>query len=465
VNSKIEIYSNYIGWLMIANKTGDSGNAKGKVGIYIATALVVGNMIGSGIFLLPSALAEYGGISILGWIASGMAAFVLAIVFGRLSKLLPKTGGPYAFAKKGYGDFSGFLVGWGYWISILATNAAIAVGFAGYLTVFFPAIEGSNVHMAFVAIGAIWILTWVNSRGIKSGGAIQLVTTVLKILPLLTISIVGLFFFDIDHFIPFNVSAVSDVKAVAATLTITLFAFLGVESATVPADNIHDPKKTIPRATLIGTLLTIGVYMISSVSVMGLLSPEELAASPAPFADAAQNIIGETGKYLVGLGALISTFGALNGWILIQSQMPYAMAMDKMFPPIFARKNKKDFPVVALIISSIIVTLIVYSNFTKGLVGMFTFLILLGTFTNLIAYIFSSMAEVLILIKTKPEKWEKKVLRSFIVGVPAFIFSIWAIYGAGQDIVFYGFLALMAGMPFYVWSKIEQTNLFKKVKE
>jgi len=442
----------------------ESSSNSGKVGIYVATALVIGNMIGSGVFLLPGSLAKYGGISIVGWVFSGTGAIVLAIVFSRLSVLLPKTGGPYVYARKGYGDFSGFLVGWGYWVSVLATNAAIAVAFSGYLTVFIPSLSGSNIGMASTAIIAIWLLTWLNSRGVKSGGIMQLTTTVLKIVPLIAVSIVGLFFFNIEHFTPFNLSGESDLQAIAATLTITLFAFLGIEAATIPADNIIDPQKTIPRATIIGTVIVIIIYMVSSVSIMGVLSPEQLAMSSAPFADAAMTMWGGPGKYIVGFGALISTFGALNGWLLIQGQWPYAMAKDILLPPVFLKMSKRNFPLTGMVISSLIVTFIVFSNFTKGLVGMFTFLILLSTFTALIAYIFSSLAEVLILLKTKPEGWKKRILSAFIFSIPAFLFSIWEVYGSGREIVFYGFIALISGTPLYVWSKVEQTNLFKRVK-
>jgi APA family basic amino acid/polyamine antiporter len=442
----------------------DPSNNSGKVGIYVATALVIGNMIGSGIFLLPSSLAEYGGISILGWLFSGAGAIVLAIVFSRLSGLLPKTGGPYVYAKEGFGDFTGFLVGWGYWISILTTNAAIAVAFSGYLTVFIPSLTGSNFGMASMAIAAIWLLTWLNSRGVKSGGMMQLTTTILKILPLIAISIVGLFVLNIDHFTPFNSSGESDIQAIAATLTITLFAFLGIESATIPADNIIDPQKTIPRATIIGAVITIVIYMGSSIAIMGLLPPEQLATSSAPFADAAMTVWGGAGKYIVGFGALISTFGALNGWLLMQGQWTYAMSRDMLFPSIFMKLSKRNFPLIGMVISSLIVTLIVFSNFTKGLVGMFTFLILLSTLCALIAYVFSSLAEVLILMKSKPEGWKKRIIRASIIGIPAFLFSLWAIYGSGEKIVFYGFIALISGVPLYIWSKIEQTNLFKRVK-
>ncbi len=433
-------------------------NQKQQIGIYIATSLVIGSMIGSGIFMLPASMAKIGSISLFGWLFSGIGALLLAIVFGRLSKLVPKTGGPYIYPKEGFGDFIGFLSGWGYWLSILLTNASIAMVFTGYLLVFFPAWLDSQIALVLIPIIAIWSLTWLNSRGIKSGGYVQLSTTILKIIPLVIVTIGGFFFFNTSYFIPFNSSGSSDIAAIGTSITLTLFAFLGMEAATIPADNIRDPEIIIPKATIIGTIITIVIYLISSVSIMGVLPQEQLAGSSAPFAEAAELIWGSTGKYLVGIGALISTFGALNGWILIQGHMPLAMAKDDLLPPVFKRKSKRDLPVFGLVVSSLLITIIVWANSSKGLVDMFTLLILVGTFLALVSYLFSSLAEVLILIKKKPIGWKKLIMRAFILSLPAFTFSFIAVYGAGMKIVFYGFLILILGMPIYIWAKIKQNQ-------
>jgi APA family basic amino acid/polyamine antiporter len=197
---------------------------------------------------------------------------------------------------------------------------------------------------------------------------------------------------------------------------------------------------------------------MSSISIMGVLPQEQLAGSSAPFAEAAEVIWGSTGKYLVGIGALISTFGALNGWIMIQGHMPLAMAEDDLLPPIFKRKSKRGLPIFGLITSSLLITTVVLTNSSKGLVAIFTLLILVGTFLALVAYLFSSLSEVLILIRQKPAGWEKQITRAFILSLPAFAFSVIAVYGAGMKIVFYGFLILILGMPIYVWSKIVQNR-------
>jgi len=212
----------------------------------MCSALVVGNMIGSGAFLLPASLAIFGGISIIGWLFTTTGAILLAMVFFRLSRLIPKAGGPYVYTRQGFGDFAGFIVAWGYWISIMAGNAAIAVAFAGYLSLFWPAIATSSILAALVALSAIWFLTWINAAGVRNAGLLQVATTFLKLIPLIVIGTLGYFYFDVGNFTPFNLSEKSTFSAITATAALTLWAFLGIESATVPADNVKDPDRTIP---------------------------------------------------------------------------------------------------------------------------------------------------------------------------------------------------------------------------
>jgi APA family basic amino acid/polyamine antiporter len=423
-----------------------------KIGLWTSTALVVGNMIGSGIFLLPAALAAYGAISFIGWICSSLGAVALALLFSHLSKMFPNsTGGPYAYSREGLGEFAGFLVAWGYWLSTLCTNAAIAVAFVSYLSVFIPALSDNSVLSVGAGLSAIWFLTWINTRGIKTAGMVQVITTVMKLTPLVLLALVGVFYIDSNNFVPFNTSGESTFNAIAATTTLTLFAFLGLESATIPSENIRDPEKTIPRATIIGTALTIIVYILGSITVMGMLSPEQLQRSNAPFADAAALIWGNQARSWVALGAIISTFGALNGWILVQGQVPLAAARDGLFPHIFSRENKKNVPAIGVVISSVLISGLMMMNFTNGLTQTFQFMLLLSTVTVLVPYLFSAASYGLILLQNKI--WKKTLTTKIILALIAFFYSMWAVMGSGQEYVYWGFIGLMAGIPFYVWMK------------
>jgi APA family basic amino acid/polyamine antiporter len=428
-----------------------SGNKRKKLGLPMATSLVVGNMVGSGVFLLPASLAVYGGISVVGWLVTATGALLLALVFARLSSLIPQAGGPYAYSRYGFGDFAGFLVAWGYWISIWTSNAAIAVAFVSYLTVFWPALATNGVAAATVALVAIWSLSWVNSAGVRNAGWVQLVTTVLKLVPLLAIATLGLLFFHVGHFRPLNLSGGSYGSAITATISLTLWAFLGLESATIPADDVDDPGRTIPRATIFGTLLAAFVYISGTVAVMGIIPPAGLAVSNAPFADAARALWGDWAGYAVGAGAAISCFGALNGWILLQGQIPLAAARDGLFPSAFGKVSSRGTPALGILMSSVLVTVLISMNYSKGLVEQFNFIILLAALNTLVAYVLSSTGELMIFIKERSRFKGQRLTGASIIAVLAFLYSVWAIAGAGKDIVYLGFLLLVAGIPVYVW--------------
>jgi APA family basic amino acid/polyamine antiporter len=422
-----------------------------KIGLWIVTSLVVGNMIGSGIFLLPASLGPFGGISIVGWLVSAAGATLVALVFARLSRIWKKSGGPYTYTREGFGDFAGFLVAWGYWISIWTTNSAIAVAFVSYLTFFWSDLETNRVLACVVGLSTIWLLTGVNVIGVHSAGVVQLVTTILKLIPLLAIAIFGLGYVDTANFVPFNATGGSTLSAIVATVTLTLWAFLGLESGTTPAEHVHDPERTIPRATMLGTFLSAAVYILGTVAVMGVIAPAVLAKSTSPFADAARIMWGDWAGYVVATGAIVSCFGALNGWLLLQGQIPFAAARDGLFPEVFGRVSKYNTPAHALVISSVLASLLLVLNFNASLVELFTKIILLATLHTLIPYSFCTMAEIMMRRKD-PKRFAGGLSMAVVVlSILAFLYSFVAIVGAGQETVYWGFLPLIAGVPVYVW--------------
>ncbi len=421
------------------------------LGLVMCTALVVGNMIGSGIFLLPASLARYGSLGLVGWLITSTGAVLVALVFARLSRLVPRAGGPYAYTRRGLGDFAGFLVAWGYWISILATNAAISVAFVSYATIFWPALAERRLTAALLALATIWGLTFVNASGVRNGGWVQLVTAILKVLPLFGIVVAGALYFEPAHIQPPPPGEEGWLGQVNATVALTLWAFLGLESATVPADHVADPGKTIARATIAGTLLAAAVYVFSTLAVMGILPPERLAVSTAPFAEAGEAVLGPAAGTIMGLGAMVSCFGALNGWILLQGQVPLASARDGLFPAVFARVSSSGVPVAGILLSSVLVTLLMAFNYTRALVDLFTFVILLATLTCLLPYVFSATAGLMI-ARQDPERFPGRRLASWaVLCLLAFLYSFYAIAGAGAQTVYWGFLLLVAGLPVYVW--------------
>ena len=372
---------------------------------------------------------------------------MIAALFSQLSKLVPgKQGGPYAYTFKGIGEFPAFLVAWGYWISIWTTNAGLAVAFVSYLVVVIPFLKLNIAYSVIMAIVVLWLLSWYNTLGIKKVGRMALITTVLKIIPLLLIGIWGLFFINWDYFHPLNLSSESNLMAILMTITLTFFSFLGIESATIPAENVQDPEKTVPFATKWGTLIAAGVYIVSSMTIMGLISPEVLSKSTAPFADAASLLWGEGGKYLITVGAIISVFGTLNGWILMQGQMPEAIARDNLFPAVFAKRNKMGVPAMGIIISSLLATILIVLNYSGGLLKIFEFMILVSTVSVLIPYLFCAVALVNL---NKDEKLRFRRISTIILAIGTSLFAIIALIGSGKQAIIWGVLFLLLGIPVY----------------
>jgi APA family basic amino acid/polyamine antiporter len=436
--------------------------------MWMATALVVGNMVGSGIFLLPASLSSAAGpVSIFGWVFTGVGAMLLALVFARLGAKFPRTGGPYVYARRSFGDFIGFQTAWGYWIAAWAGNAAITVAFVGYLAVFWPALGTHNLLAAIVGIGVIWLLTFVNILGVRQGAQVQLVTTILKFVPLVLIGVVGLFFIDTANLKPF--APHGTWSAISAAAPLTLWAFIGLESATVAAEEVDNPEKVIPRATIIGTAAATVVYIVTTIAVMGAVPGNELANSSSPFAAAAGAMFGGSWDKVIALVALAATFGALNGWILLQGRVPLAAAEDGVFPKQFARVHgERRTPVFGLVVSSVLVSALMLMNYTKGLVDAFTFVILLATLTTLVPYAFSAAAQAYLYV-TEPELFERKLfVRDVLVATLAFAYSVWAITGSGKDIIAKGFVLLLAGIPVYVymgWRKRRDADLLEEAFE
>src|SRR3954454_8175850 len=286
-------------------------------GITTATALVVGSIIGVGIFNLPTSLASYGPITLVSMGLTTVGALALALLFASLSRRLPAEGGPYAYARAAFGNKLGFANAWSYWITAWAGNAAIAVGWVLYVEEFVNKGHAKGLSVLLVLVG-LWMPAAINLMGVKSMGAVQLWTTILKFIGLAFMSTVGLFFIKSANFTPWNVSGQSAINAIGGGMAIVLFSYLGVEVASVAAGKVRDPDRNIPRATMLGTLATAVVYMLSLTAVFGIMPTSALGQSTAPFSDAANVIFGGSwAGNVMSVLVIISGIGALNGWTMI----------------------------------------------------------------------------------------------------------------------------------------------------
>jgi APA family basic amino acid/polyamine antiporter len=414
----------------------------------MAVALVVGNMVGSGVFLLPAALAPYGLNSVTGWLVSATGAMLLATVLAALSRAFPDAGGPFAYTRAAFGDLAGFLVAWGYWVSVWVGNAAIATGGVSYLTPLVPGLGTGPLAAAAVTLAVLWALTLVNCYGVRAAGWVQSVTTILKLAPLVAVAAVGAFY--VRHDVVAQVAAVPlDLDATTATATLTMWALLGFESATVPADKVQDPSRTIPRATLAGTAVAALVCAIACTVVVLLVPPAQLAVSTAPYADAARPFWGTRAAVLVALAAAVSTFGCLNGWILLQGEVPLVLARAGVFPRVFARESSRATPVVALVFTSLLITALVLMNAQRGLVSVFTFMILLATSANLVAYLACGLAVLTLIRRGRMGPARRGTRWLAAAGVLGSAYCLWAMAGAGREALLWGAVLLAVGLPVY----------------
>ena len=421
-----------------------------KIGVITLTALVAGNMIGSGIFLLPSSLARLGSLSLFSWIATTIGTMFIALVFCRISQMVKRTGGPYAYAQEGLGNVIGFQTAFCYWVAIWVGNAAIILTGVSHLAIFFPSIS-HPVLICIISIAFIWLFTIINLSGIKNAGFTTTILTIAKLVPLAMIIFAGWFYFRPELLADsLNVTKphVSNFSLITQGATLTLWAFIGVESATVPSESVHNPKRNIPLATLLGAGIAAVVYIGSSVVVMGLVPNASLQTSGSPFAEAALVIFGEWGQTLVAIGAIISCLGCLNGWILLQGQIPMAAAGDGLFLKIFGKKNKHDIPAWGIIITSVFITILLLLTMSKDLVKQFQEIILMATLANLIPYLYTPVSEIILFVRRKVSMKKSTIF----VAIVTILYSLWAIAGAGMDTLALSAILIMASIPLYLFT-------------
>jgi basic amino acid/polyamine antiporter, APA family len=421
------------------------------------TAIVVGNMVGSGFYLSPSAVAPYGAFSIVSWILMGIGAGCLGLAFARLATMAPATGGPYAYTRLAFGDFAGFLVAWGYWISIWASLPAIAVAATGSAFKLMPSVQMNRPLGVAVTLGLMWIVVAMNLRGVKTAGLVASITTCSKMIPFGAIALLGLFYVQADHFSPFNPSGQSLFASAAALAPLTMFAYLGLESATVPAGDVIAPERTIPQSTLLGIGISALLYVLGTVVVLGVVPREQLMTSTAPFAEAASLMWGPWSATIVSIAVVISSVGALNGWTLLMGQVPMAAAQDSLFPALFGRRSTHGVPAAGIIISAAMATVLVLiqASGQSGFSAIYALIVGLSTMTAVIPYAFCALAGVLI----GAQRDGLKAVRVSAVEVVAFVFSIFVVYGCGAETVLYGLLLLLLGIPVYVWQRREQIKI------
>jgi APA family basic amino acid/polyamine antiporter len=417
------------------------------LGFWMCTALIVGNVIGMGMFMLPASLAPYGFNAFLGWAVTIVGCLFIAHTFANFARALPQEDGPYGYTRRAFGNGVAFFVMWCYWVSIWISNATFAVGIVGYLTALAPPLAHFPMLQPAVALMLIWFFVLVNMRGAHASGRVQIVTAALKLLPMLAVVLLGVYLLanDASVYVAHLPTTPLSLEGTAAAGTIALFAMLGVESATVPAGKVEDAERTIPRATMVSTLIIAAVYIGISAIPLLLIPQAELAQSNAPFADLFNRYLGTGSGQWLAIFVVISGLGALNGWTMIAGEVTVSFASHGVFPDAFKKHNRHGAPVAALVFSGVLASVMVLMNYSRSLAQGFTFLSVMVTAATLPLYFIGGLAMI--------KLWKRGVVRGssllLVSAAMATIFSAWAFYGMGSEPFMWALVLGAVSLPLF----------------
>ena len=413
-------------------------------------ALVVGNMVGTSIYTLPASLAKTTGpLGLLAWVLTAAGYFFVALVYASLGTRYPKTGGPYVFARDAFGEFAGFQIVWAYWISALIGNAGITIGVVAYVVKFFPALEASAMGQFILAQVLLWALCALNVIGIRQSARVMIVIMFLNVIPLLLLSGWALLHFDPVNLHPF---APHGFGSLAAGCALVVWAYSGIESATVPAEEVQGPERTINHGTMIGYALGTVVFLMTGFAVAGALPNDVVAQSARPISYVVEKTAGPLAANLVSIGAVIAGLGTLNGWILMAGRIPVTAAQDGIFFRRLATIHPRfGTPYVSLILGTLLPSVLLIQMLSKTLLDVFNFMVLLSVLTTLLPHLYAAAAELMLARRDRVRYTPAARRRAHIVAPIAFVFVMYTIYGVGADVALWGFLVVLAGTPLYIW--------------
>ncbi len=417
------------------------------IGFWRGWSIAVGCAIGSGIFMMPTLLAPYGLLGFGGWLIAGSGSILVALTMARLVKRIPRTGGPYVYVNEGLGSFAGFIIAWTYWVACISAIAGISIAFVGYLGFFVPIISDSPIHSLLASMLLVWIIVILNIRSLEGSSKFQLISTLLKLLPLIFMIFLGMLNFNLDNLPELNPTDLHPISLLATVTTLVMWSFIGIETATVPADNVINPQKTIPKILIASVVTVLIVYFLVSIAIAAIVPTSELMNSTAPFALAATKILGLTGGTIISIGALISTLGSLNANTLTAGNISLAAARDGLLPARFMSLTKTGTPIFTYLLTGIFVSILLILNYTKGIVNAFVFMAMLSTLSTLIAYAFCALAEFKFAQTDKKNQTRNNAL---LLSCGTFVYAFFAIWGAGIEMIIYSLVLILIGMPIYL---------------
>ena len=442
---------------MNGDPTNVTTQLKREMGFWSATAIIVGQMIGTGIYMLPQGFAQLSNpkAALIGLLITGIGTIFLAISFGRLSERNPATGSAIAHTKEAFGDLPAFIVGWSYWCGCWIANGAIVLGGISYLGYFFPSLATSPLKQILLSVIIIWVYTLINYFGVKLAGNLNLILTIAKLAPLALFIAIAAFNIDPENYNTVSSPDKSGFSTLPIAVAFALWSFIGFEGASVNAGEIKDAA-TVRKATMVGTIFVIVIYLILIVFSAGNMSQQQLAASSSPFSDIIQNA---TGGYwaggLISIGVAVSSFGCIGAWILSGARIAYSLGEQGLLPRKFAQVNKVyGTPEFSLMINGILMTLVMFLSYFNTSVSIYNFLVLLAVMSFLVFYVFGAAADLALSITYKKPLTVLGFLRKGAISLIAFAYSVYTIYGSGAEYVMYGFLLILIGLPLFTYVKL-----------
>jgi APA family basic amino acid/polyamine antiporter len=406
-------------------------------GFWTATAMVVGGMIGAGIFVLPAQLATYGATGGAGWIAAIAGAVVTAWVFSRLFAARPEATGAMDVVAAGVGALPAMLVAWSYWVSVWCANAVLALTASQYLTQFWPWLGSSTLASVLAALAMLWALTLYNLLGARDVGRLQVVTVALKLLPLVAVALIlaGLAFAHPGRFTAHPHAGFEAVRLTPA-LGLAFFALVGFECAGVAAERVRDPGRNIPLATMAGVAVTGALYLLVSTGIVYALPEQALANSGAPIAMFVGEFWGSAAGLITAGFAMISALGCLNGYLLLVGEVPLGMARAGLLPRWMGRTSRRDVPVTMIVVGSVLASILILSNVSRSLAGLMTFMLNITAAVTIWLYIGACVSA-----------WVQRVARPW--AALGFAFAIWVLIGQGMEAVGWSVVLMVTAVPLY----------------
>ena len=429
-----------------------------KIGFWSVFELVTISQIGSGL-MLPAQLATFGSLSLVGWGISGLGALILAVVFAELCTRNPKMGGPHVYIRGAFGPTAAFFTGWTYWIISWISTVAIITSAVGYLS---PLLNENDTSITLgLEISIITWATFINLKGHKCASKKKFWAVMVKLFPLILVPIAALFFFDITNFTTPNTLTVAanfdEISPLNKVVLITLWGFIGFESATATADKIAHPSKTIRYAILLGTLFVAAIYFISTLGIMGMIPGQTLIHSKAPYADAAFVMGGMTGYIIISIVCTFICLGAVTAWTRASGHIALGLTQDNLMPKLFAKTNKNNAPIAALLISWIGTVSMLVLIHKESLAQQINMIIDLSVITFLFVYAICCLAylKILYFSRTKTLWWQ------WLAGLSALVFCSWIIFSTNPNTLLIASLFTLSGMPAFLIQikKIVKSNL------